>query len=523
MKPVSKTFERKLCNMLLKFCQLLSLIIIYITIVSSVKTRKSEIKDRNGDIEKNNNNKNIEQQYKQKLTLIGYGSEYGPARHLISFSKRYNLDFHLIGVNKPWRGFNDKIKGFYNFIKAIDNKHNNSVILVLDAFDTVPICSEEDLLSKFNSFNSDIVISTGKDCWPDPNAEEFLYNRLTPKERTEYKWFPWFLCPNSGAIMGKHDAMLSMFERVQQLVSIGNGSCHDFEGNAFSKNTQSDQRCYVTYYVELTKYSEYISLIHNNITFKNKIELLTKNININGKNIIDINEITNSKNINNNGLKSKSSFDGSISKNYIHLHYGELNKYYNNIVMKLDYTNSLFLSISGMMFMDFDYFIDTSSVPHNVFFKSKITNGSACILHGNGPGVILWRSFIKQIKNKGNLYVDDYVLRVGVDFFHWIMWWIIMPVERLSHWCSKTFDFDLGFHSTTFSEEVIWRFHVWTFVAVVLFIAFPLLYWYKYKFTKNMKININKKYDKKIGNNICNSKMRKSNSFLKLNKSINSP
>eukprot|EP00486_Rosalina_sp_Unknown_P015545 CAMPEP_0201593780 /NCGR_PEP_ID=MMETSP0190_2-20130828/191292_1 /ASSEMBLY_ACC=CAM_ASM_000263 /TAXON_ID=37353 /ORGANISM="Rosalina sp." /LENGTH=180 /DNA_ID=CAMNT_0048053125 /DNA_START=235 /DNA_END=774 /DNA_ORIENTATION=+ len=39
---------------------------------------------------------------RQKLTLIGYASDDGPARHLKSFSKRYNLDLHLIGVGKPW-------------------------------------------------------------------------------------------------------------------------------------------------------------------------------------------------------------------------------------------------------------------------------------------------------------------------------------------------------------------------------------------------------------------------------------
>merc|ERR1719229_1790765 len=136
--------------------------------------------------------------------------------------------------------------------------------------------------------------------------------------------------------------------------------------------------------------------------------------------------------------------------------------------------------------MDLD--VDIKS-DRSVSMRSKLTNGSACVLHGNGPGVILWRSLVKQIENKGNLYIDDYVLRVGVDFFHWILWWIIMPCERLSHWLSVTYKFDLGVHSSTFSEEVIWRFHVWTFVAVVLLLACPIIYWYKCKFIKNMKVN----------------------------------
>ena len=134
---------------------------------------------------------------RQKLTLIGYASDDGPARHLKSFSKRYGLDLHLIGVGEPWGGFNDKINGFYNFIESIENTHNESIVLILDAYDTVPICDADDLLKKFNSFDADIVMSTGKDCWPDPNVGDFLYSRLSDKERETYKFFPWFLCPNS--------------------------------------------------------------------------------------------------------------------------------------------------------------------------------------------------------------------------------------------------------------------------------------------------------------------------------------
>jgi len=80
------------------------------------------------------------------------------------------------------------------------------------------------------------------------------------------------------------------------------------------------------------------------------------------------------------------------------------------------------------------------------------------------------------------------------------MGWIIMPCERLSHWLSITYGFDIGMHSTHFSEEVIWRFHVWTFVAVFIIIGIPILYWYKYHFRATMKVkrmrHDNSKYNK---------------------------
>ena len=61
--------------------------------------------------------------------------------------------------------------------------------------------------------------------------------------------------------------------------------------------------------------------------------------------------------------------------------------------------------------------------------RSKITNDTSCSIHGNGSDVILIRQYVKQIRHNGNLYIDDLVLCVGVDFFHWMLWWIICPVN----------------------------------------------------------------------------------------------
>ena len=180
-----------------------------------------------------NDNADLTEISDQKLTVIAYASNAQPARHLVTFADRFGLDFHLIGVDRPWGGFNDKITGFSSFIENIENAHNSSIVLVLDAYDTVPICNADEFLAKFNSFGADIVMSTGKDCWPDPNVESFLMERLSVDERQSHPFFPWFLCPNSGAIMGRHDAMLSMFRRVHKLVNLGNGSCSDFEGTVY--------------------------------------------------------------------------------------------------------------------------------------------------------------------------------------------------------------------------------------------------------------------------------------------------
>lgn len=407
----------------------------------------------------------------QALTVIAYASSAGPARHLVSFSKRFGLDLHLIGVGRPWGGFNDKITGFSRFIEGLENAQSSSIVLVLDAYDTVPICSADELLSKFNAFGADIVMSTGKDCWPDPNVEAFLLERLSDDERASRPFLPWFLCPNSGAIMGRHDAMLSMFRRVHQMVTAGNGSCADFEGNEFTKNTQSDQRCYTSYYTENVRFHE-----------MEAAEGETEGV---SEGVLDLSDL-----------------DGDAPPS--------LNKeFYDGIKMALDYDNALFLSTGGMMFMDIELDIGSEGA---ISMRSKVSNSSFCVLHGNGPGVILWRSFVKQMKHRGALFVDDYVLRVGSDLFHWMLWWVIMPCERLSHWMSVHFGFDLGFHSTTFTEEVIWNFHIGTFLAIVIAVAIPLGLWYRFRFRAKMKRRPRRKESGGGGDDFCPKKGRKKES-----------
>ncbi len=55
---------------------------------------------------------------------------------------------------------------------------------------------------------------------------------------------------------------------------------------------------------------------------------------------------------------------------FIGLHETELAKYYHGIKMRLDYSNDLFLSVGGMMFMDFD--VEMTNKAKHVSFRSKI-------------------------------------------------------------------------------------------------------------------------------------------------------
>ena len=95
---------------------------------------------------------------------------------------------------------------------------------------------------------------------------------------------------------------------------------------------------------------------------------------------------------------------------------------------------------------------------------------------------------IFHFQHNGKLFVDDYILRVGSDFFHWMLWWAVMPMEQLSHYVAVHYNTEpFQFHSTLFTEEVIWSFHIWSFVLIICAVGIPIAYWYKYKFRKNTK------------------------------------
>ena len=132
---------------------------------------------------------------------------------------------------------------------------------------------------------------------------------------------------------------------------------------------QSDQRCYTTYYTENVRWHE--------------IEAQAQAVSAGaedkggdgtGEGVIDISKLD--------------EFGG-------HWDSEENHEFYGNVKMALDYDNELFLSVGGMLFSEIRIDIESND---DIAMSSKITNGSFCVLHGNGPGVILWRSFVKQIK-----------------------------------------------------------------------------------------------------------------------------
>jgi len=332
------------------------------------------------------------------LKVLSFATDADPSHYLQQFTASYGLDLQLVGVGTKWTGFSSKVRGFYNhFIVNASEYQDDDIVMILDAYDTIVICDEQHFVDKFNAYEADIVMSTGKECWPDPNLQQFLLNDMDEATKAQHSYFPYFVCINSGAMMGRFPAMLNMVKRVMQLVEEGDGSCSDFQGNKFGNKTQSDQRCYTTYFVEW----------YNDTT-----------------------------------------------------KHAELN-------IKLDHAHSLFATMGGMMTLNYAVNVNPND-NKNVSVVNTYTGESSCVLHGNGPGVIPWRLFIKQILNNGSISRKEYLDRLSYDFYVSWMDWFTIPYQRVSHYMSIQYGLDMGLHSTNFTEDAPMRFNIVFFTILIV-------------------------------------------------------
>ena len=65
-------------------------------------------------------------------------------------------DIIVLGWGEKWNGFNDKVKGTVAFCKS---KKPDDIVCFIDGFDSVVLTSKEDILARYKSLDSPLVIS----------------------------------------------------------------------------------------------------------------------------------------------------------------------------------------------------------------------------------------------------------------------------------------------------------------------------------------------------------------------------
>ena len=71
-------------------------------------------------------------------------------------NNKFNVEIKVLGFNKKWRGFTDKIKGVYEFIQ---NKNDNDILIFLDGFDSIVNKPLEMAIKRFQKLNCKVLFS----------------------------------------------------------------------------------------------------------------------------------------------------------------------------------------------------------------------------------------------------------------------------------------------------------------------------------------------------------------------------
>jgi len=101
-----------------------------------------------------------------------------------------------------WKGLATKPKWLYRAIK--EGNIPEKFMIFSDSWDLVFCATPEEILERYESFDSDIVISSERNCFPADLKEYF--DSLNPP--TPYKYL------NSGFIVGKTEAILACLEAM---------------------------------------------------------------------------------------------------------------------------------------------------------------------------------------------------------------------------------------------------------------------------------------------------------------------
>lgn len=102
-----------------------------------------------------------------------------------------------------WDGFNKKPKWLYRAIKEklIDTRY----LIFTDSWDVVWAAEPKEVMARYFSFGTDIVINAEKNCFPSHFKERFDEKCLAP---TDFKYL------NSGFIVGKTISILACLEAM---------------------------------------------------------------------------------------------------------------------------------------------------------------------------------------------------------------------------------------------------------------------------------------------------------------------
>jgi len=123
------------------------------------------------------------------------------SRNLEKSLNMYGYEYLFIGRNEKWKGFiESKINRLYNFLSQI--KHD--LICVIDGYDVICCGPKNELIEKYNTFNSDIVYGGEK--------FGFTYNCTPLRKYKNISFYNVRKYLNGGFCIGKRKKILKLYK-----------------------------------------------------------------------------------------------------------------------------------------------------------------------------------------------------------------------------------------------------------------------------------------------------------------------
>lgn len=124
----------------------------------------------------------------------------------------FGVPYKILGLGDEWTGGKAKDGVLQSFgggqkINLLKKELNSwislkdTIVMFTDSYDVVLLANPVDILRKFRDFNTPIVFSAEKTCWPDPSLSD-----LYPESLTDYRFL------NSGGFIGYADWISRIIE-----------------------------------------------------------------------------------------------------------------------------------------------------------------------------------------------------------------------------------------------------------------------------------------------------------------------
>ncbi len=155
----------------------------------------------------------------QIISVYSYPSRYSSI-FFASLEKIY-LSTSIFGLNQNWLGLGWKLKIVARALEYVDS----DLVLFADAFDSIIVHREDEIVKKFREFNHPFVCSAETNCHPDSRIASFY-----PVAPTRYRFL------NSGGWIAEVDYARDLFRRLKIEDLPDDDNDQRFLANAFVRD-----------------------------------------------------------------------------------------------------------------------------------------------------------------------------------------------------------------------------------------------------------------------------------------------